>query len=68
MYSYVGEPDIPQHDRADLKELLRFRTKGEAVVRCSYNSLSNLVSHPDLREQLERGIQEYIDKQKKWNT
>ena len=55
---------VPQHDRADLKELLRFRTKGEAVVRCSYNSLSNLVSHPELRRQLERGIQEYIDTQK----
>ena len=54
---------IPQHD-SNLKELLRFRTKGEAVVRCSYNSLSNLVSHPELRMQLERGIQEYIDTQK----
>ena len=55
---------IPQHDSTNLKELLKFRTKGEAVVQCSYNSLANLVSHPDLRRQLERGIQEYIETQK----
>ena len=55
---------IPQHDSSNLKELLQFRTKGEAVVRCSYNSLANLVSHPELRAQLELGIQEYIDLQK----
>ena len=56
---------VPQHDSdSTLKELLNFRTKGEAVVRCTYNSLSNLVSHPELRRQLERGIQEYIDTQK----
>ena len=55
---------IPQHDSTHLKELLKFRTKGEAVVQCSYNSLANLVSHPDLRRQLERGIQEYIETQK----
>ena len=55
---------IPQHDSTNLKEFLQFRTKGEAVVKCSYNSLANLVSHPQLRAQLELGIQEYIDFQK----
>ena len=44
--------------------VLQFRTKGEAVVKCSYNSLANLVSHPDLRMQLEMGIHEYIDSKK----
>ena len=45
-------------------DILRFRTKGEAVVQCSYNSLANLVSHPQLRKFLERGINEYIDLKK----
>ena len=53
---------IPQRDQA--RELLKFRTKGEAVVQCSYHSLANLVSNPDLRKQLDLGIQEYIDSQK----
>ena len=53
---------IPQHDQA--RELLKFRTKGEAVVQCSYHSLANLVSNPNLREELDSGIQEYIDSQK----
>ena len=53
---------IPEHDQA--RELLKFRTKGEAVVQCSYHSLANLVSNPDLREELDSGIQEYIDSQK----
>ena len=44
--------------------ILQFRTKGEAVVKCSYNSLSNLVSHPQLRKLLEMGINEYIDLKK----
>ena len=44
--------------------VLQFRTKGEAVVKCSYNSLSNLVLHPDLHVQLEKGICEYIDSKK----
>ena len=44
--------------------VLQFRTKGEAVVKCSYNSLANLVSHPNLRMQLEMGIREYIDSKK----
>ena len=44
--------------------VLQFRTKGEAVVKCSYNSLANLVSHPDLCTQLEMGIREYIDSKK----
>ena len=43
------------------KDILQFRSKGEAVVKCSYNSLANLVSHPQLRKLLERGINEYID-------
>ena len=55
---------LPQHDQANLRDLLKFRTKGEAVVQCTYNSLANLVSNPDLRKQLDLGIQEYIDKQK----
>ena len=53
---------VPQHDQA--RELLKFRTKGEAVVQCSYNSLANLISNPNLRKQLDLGIQEYIDSQK----
>ena len=44
--------------------ILQFRTKGEAVVKCSYNSLANLVSHPKLRKLLEMGINEYIDLKK----
>ena len=44
--------------------ILQFRTKGEAVVKCSYNSLANLVSHPQLRKLLEMGINEYIDLKK----
>ena len=55
---------LPQHDQANLRDLLKFRTKGEAVVQCTYNSLANLISNPDLRKQLDLGIQEYIDKQK----
>ena len=43
------------------KDILQFRSKGEAVVKCSYNSLANLVAHPQLRKLLERGINEYID-------
>ena len=53
---------IPQGDQA--RELLKFRTKGEAVVQCTYHSLANLISNPDLRKQLDLGIQEYIDSQK----
>lgn len=45
----------------DKRSILHFRTKGEAVVKCSYNSLANLVSNRQLREQLEMGIHEYID-------
>ena len=45
-------------------DILHFRTKGEAVVKCSYNSLANLVLHPQLRKFLERGINEYIDLKK----
>ena len=45
-------------------DILQFRTKREAVVKCSYNSLANLVSHPQLRKFLERGINEYIDLKK----
>ena len=55
---------VPQYDTGNLRELLKFRTKGEAVVQCSYNSLANLVFHPQLRKYLELGIQEYIDLQK----
>ena len=55
---------VPQYDDGNLRELLKFRTKGEAVVQCSYNSLSNLVFNPQLRKFLELGIQEYIDLQK----
>ena len=53
---------IPQRDQA--RELLKFRKKGEAVVQCTYHSLANLISNPDLRKQLDLGIQEYIDSQK----
>ena len=47
----------------DSKEgrIINFRTKAEAVVKCSYTSLANLVSDPTLRKILERGINEYID-------
>lgn len=45
-------------------DAIPFRTRGEAVVKCSYNSLANLVSHPQLREFLECGISEYIDSKK----
>ena len=55
---------VPQYDDGNLRELLKFRTKGEAVVQCSYNSLSNLVFNLQLRKYLELGIQEYIDLQK----
>ena len=55
---------VPQYDNGNLRELLKFRTKGEAVVQHSYNSLANLVFHPQLRKYLELGIQEYIDLQK----
>ena len=55
---------LPQHDQANLRDLLKFQTKGEAVVQCTYNSLANLVSNPNLRKQLDLGIQEYIDSQK----
>ena len=41
--------------------IINFRTKAEAVVKCSYTSLANLVSHPTLRKIVERGINEYID-------
>ena len=41
--------------------LMKFRTKDEAVVRCSFTSLSHLVSHPGLQRELEAAIQEYID-------
>lgn len=51
---------IPNDD----SNILQFRTKGEAVVKCSYHSLANLVSHPQLRCMLERGIHEYIDSRK----
>ena len=37
---------IPQHDQANLRDLLKFWTKGEAVVQCSYNSLTKLISNP----------------------
>ena len=55
---------VPQYDNGNLRELLKFRTKGEAVIQCSYNSLSNLVFHLQLCKYLELGIQEYIDLQK----
>ena len=55
---------VPQYNDGNLRELLKFRTKGEAVVQCSYNSLANLVFHPQLHKYLELGIQEYIDLQK----
>ena len=51
---------IPDGD----SHVLPFRTKGEAVVRCSYNSLANLVTNAKLRIMLERGIHEYIDSKK----
>ena len=51
---------IPDGDR----NVLPFRTKGEAVVKCSYNSLANLVTNAELRIMLERGIHEYIDSKK----
>lgn len=56
---------IPQHCDVskNLKEPLRFRTKGEAVVRCNYNSLANLVSHPQLHQYLDQAIQGSIDLQ-----
>ena len=44
--------------------LINFRTKAEAVVKCNYTSLANLVSDPTLRRMLDRGINEYIDKKK----
>ena len=55
---YIGK--IPEGNG----DILHFRTKGEAVVKCSYNSLANLVTHPQLRKFLERGINEYIDLKK----
>ena len=55
---YIGK--IPEGNG----DILQFRTKGEAVVKCSYNSLANLVSHPQLRKFLESGINEYIDLKK----
>ena len=55
---------LPQHDQANLRDLLKFRTKGEAVVQCTYNSLANLISNLCLRKQLDLAIQEYIDSQK----
>ena len=55
---YIGK--IPEGN----SDILQFRTKGEAVVKCSYNSLANLVSHPQLRKFLESGINEYIDLKK----
>ena len=51
---------IPEGD----SRVLPFRTKGEAVVKCSYNSLANLVTNAKLRIMLERGIHEYIDSKK----
>ena len=44
--------------------VIPFRTKGEAVVKCSYTSLANLVTNADLRIELEHGIHEYIDSKK----
>lgn len=41
--------------------IINFRTKAEAVVKCSYTSLANLVSHPRLRKIVERGINQYTD-------
>ena len=51
----------PREKDGTAKTLLKFRTKDEAVVRCSFTSLSHLVSHPGLQRELEAAIQEYID-------
>ena len=48
-------------DESKEGRLINFHTKAEAVVKCSYTSLANLVSHPTLRKIVERGINEYID-------
>ena len=53
----------PFHEDGKTKKILPFRTKDEAVVRCSFTSLSNLVTHPHLQKELEAAIQEYIDSQ-----
>ena len=51
----------PREKNGTAKTPLKFRTKDEAVVRCSFTSLSNLVSHPGLQMELEAAIQEYSD-------
>ena len=51
-------------DEKEEGRLINFRTKAEAVVKCSYTSLANLVSDPTLQRMLDRGINEYIDKKK----
>ena len=51
-------------DEKNEGRLINFRTKAEAVVKCSYTSLANLVSNPTLRKMLDIGINEYIDKKK----
>ena len=53
---------VPQNEKdGKTKKLLQFRSKDEAVVRCSFTSLSNLVTHPHLQKELEIATQEYID-------
>ena len=52
---------VPVLERGKPKDLLPFRSKDEAVVRCSFTSLGNLVTHPHLQKELEAAIQEYID-------
>lgn len=53
---------IPPKDKdGNMEYTLQFRSVSEAVVRCSYTSLSNLVTHPHLQTELEAAIQEYID-------
>ena len=52
---------VPPHDKSGNLDILQFRSMREAVVRCSFTSLSNLVTHPHLQKEVEAAIQEYID-------